>query len=284
MEIIWKKAVFIELIVEANPEAFEIFIAELADLGYDSFMEEQETLKAYILAENFDEEAIKMLQIEYAKIYPFRYTFSKLQKINWNETWEKNYEPVEIANKVRIRAIFHQPKSQDFQHEIIITPKMSFGTGHHATTSLMIENQLEINHQGKVVLDAGTGTGILAIMAKLLGASYVEAFDIDEWAVENSRENALLNNCSEIVVYQGDILVVDTQKRFDILLANINKNVLLADIPAYSQLLKTSGFLLLSGFYEEDLADIQQKCEENNLKFIKEKNRNRWVSAVFEKV
>ncbi|WP_448530539.1 50S ribosomal protein L11 methyltransferase [Raineya sp.] len=275
---------FVELIVEANPEAFEIFIAELADLGYDSFMEEQDTLKAYILAENFDEEAIKMLQIEYAKVYPFRYTFSKLEKINWNETWEKNYEPVEIADKVRIRAIFHEPKSQDFEYEIIITPKMSFGTGHHATTSLMIENQLEINHQGKAVLDAGTGTGILAIMAKFLGASYIEAFDTDEWAVENSRENILLNDCSEIVVYQGDISAVDTQKRFDILLANINKNVLLADIPAYSQLLKIGGFLLLSGFYEEDLADIQQKCKENNLQFVKEKNRNKWVSAVFEKV
>lgn len=273
---------FVELIVEANPEAFEIFIAELADLGYDSFMEEQDTLKAYILAENFDEEAIKMLQIEYAKVYPFRYTFSKLEKVNWNETWEKNYEPVEIADKVRIRAIFHEPKSQDF--EIIITPKMSFGTGHHATTSLMIENQLEINHQGKAVLDAGTGTGILAIMAKFLEASYIEAFDTDEWAVENSRENILLNDCSEIVVYQGDISAVDTQKRFDILLANINKNVLLADIPAYSQLLKTGGFLLLSGFYEEDLADIQQKCKENKLLFVKEKNRNKWVSAVFEKV
>jgi ribosomal protein L11 methyltransferase len=276
--------VFIELIVEANPEAFEIFIAELADLGYDSFMEEQDILKAYILAENFDEEAIKMLEIEYAKVYPFRYTFSKLEKVNWNETWEKNYEPVEIADKVRIRAIFHEPKPKNFNYEIIITPKMSFGTGHHATTSLMIENQLEINHQGKDVLDAGTGTGILAIMAKLLGASYIEAFDTDEWAVENSRENTLLNDCSEIVIYQGDISAVDTQKRFDIVLANINKNVLLADIPAYSQLLKIGGFLLLSGFYEEDLTDIQQKCKENSLQFVKEKNRNKWVSAVFEKV
>ncbi|PKQ69869.1 50S ribosomal protein L11 methyltransferase [Raineya orbicola] len=275
---------FIELIVEANPEAFEIFIAELADLGYDSFMEEQDILKAYILAENFDEEAIKMLEIEYAKVYPFRYTFSKLEKVNWNETWEKNYEPVEIADKVRIRAIFHEPKPKNFNYEIIITPKMSFGTGHHATTSLMIENQLEINHQGKDVLDAGTGTGILAIMAKLLGASYIEAFDTDEWAVENSRENTLLNDCSEIVIYQGDISAVDTQKRFDIVLANINKNVLLADIPAYSQLLKIGGFLLLSGFYEEDLTDIQQKCKENSLQFVKEKNRNKWVSAVFEKV
>ncbi|MDW8296225.1 MAG: 50S ribosomal protein L11 methyltransferase [Raineya sp.] len=275
---------FIELSIETTSEAFEIFIAELADLGYDSFLETDDCLKAYTLAEKFNEEAIKMLQIEYAKLYPFRYQFAKIEKVNWNETWEKNYEPVEIGKKVRIRAIFHEPKSEEFDYEIIITPKMSFGTGHHATTSLMIENQLEINHVGKRVLDAGTGTGILAIMAKLLGASYVEAFDIDEWAVENSRENCSLNQCTDIVIYQGDIQAVSPEKRFDIILANINKNVLLADIPAYSKLLIEGGFLLLSGFYENDLADIQQKCEENHLKLVRTKNKNHWVATVFEKV
>lgn len=277
------KAVFVELILEGNSESFEILMAELCDLGYDSFMEEEQNLKAYITAEKFNEEAIKMLQIEYANFYPFNYKYQYLQKTNWNANWEKNYNPVEIANKVRIRATFHEPQPEKFIYEITITPKMSFGTGHHATTTLMIENQLEINHKDKKVLDVGCGTGILAIMAKLLGAKYVEAIDIDEWAVENCKENCQINHCFDIQVYQTDVRNMPYKQEFDIILANINKNVLLNEIPIYRNLLIEKGFLIVSGFYEDDLSGIEQKCRENYMYLQKIREKNQWISAVFQK-
>jgi ribosomal protein L11 methyltransferase len=274
---------FTELSIQAPEESYEILVAELAELGYESFIEQNDYLQAYILSENFKENAIKELFENYREQFEVSYQIKNLQKTNWNEEWEKNYSPVEIAGKVRIRAIFHEPKPE-FQYEMLITPKMSFGTGHHETTSLMIENQLTINHQGRSVLDAGCGTGVLAIMAHFLGASAIEAFDIDEWAVENTQENIKLNHCSDINVFQGTMNQIASQKQFDIILANINRNVLLADMPLYARNLKKEGYLLLSGFYENDTKDILQAVQRENLHFISQKTKNNWVAMICQKL
>lgn len=274
---------FIELSIQAPEESYEILVAELAELGYESFIEQDDRLRAYIASENFQESSIKELFENYEEQFNVKYQVQNLQKTNWNEEWEKNYEPVEIAGKVRIRAIFHEPKP-DFQYEILITPKMSFGTGHHETTSLMIENQMSINHRDKYVLDAGCGTGVLAIMAHFLGASAIEAFDIDEWAVENTQENIGLNECSCIKVFQGKMEQIALQEQFDIILANINRNILLADMPLYAGSLKKSGYLLLSGFYEVDVKDILAVAMAEGLSFVSQKTKNNWVSMICQKI
>ncbi|MCU0438315.1 MAG: 50S ribosomal protein L11 methyltransferase [Raineya sp.] len=270
---------FTELIIETPEENFELLIAELADLGFESFVENENILQAYIASDIFDNQAVKELQNQ----YEFTYTHQNLQKVNWNEEWEKNYQPVEIGNDVRIRAVFHDP-DPNFTYEILITPKMSFGTGHHETTSLMVEHQLGISHQNKRVLDAGCGTGVLAIMAHFLGATNIEAFDNDDWAVENTKENIDLNHCNHINAYLGTIETVDTSKRFDILLANINRNVLLNDIPSYAHLLVKDGYLLLSGFYESDIDDILAVAQSSGLELMSKKSKNNWVSLVCKKL
>lgn len=273
---------FTELSIQVAEENHEILIAELAELGYESFVEQEGCLQAYILSENFDEKALQELIESYQDHFRVSWSWQELKKQNWNEEWERNYPPVEIANKVRVRAIFHEPKPE-FAYEILITPKMSFGTGHHETTSLMIENQLAINHQGKSVLDAGCGTGVLAIMAYFLGASSIKAFDIDEWAVENARENVNLNECDGIEVLQGSMEQINPQEKFDILLANINRNVLLADMPLYARSLQEKGFLVLSGFYETDVEDILQAVEKEGISFVSQKTKNKWVSMICQK-
>jgi ribosomal protein L11 methyltransferase len=269
---------FTELVIETSEENFELLVAELADLGFESFIENEASLQAYIATDVFEEQAVKDLQNQ----YKFAYAVNVLQKVNWNEEWEKNYQPVEIENTVRIRAAFHEP-NPTFKYEILITPKMSFGTGHHETTSLMIEHQLGIPHEGKKVLDAGCGTGVLAIMAHFLGATEIEAFDNDDWAVENTLENIMLNDCSHIKAYLGTIETVESSKEFDMILANINRNVLLQDIPAYVKLLKKGGYLLLSGFYEADVEDIWAVAQSSGLSLVSKKTKNQWVSLVCQK-
>ncbi|GAB4127616.1 MAG: 50S ribosomal protein L11 methyltransferase [Raineya sp.] len=273
---------FTELTIQAPEESYEILIAELAELGYESFIEQENALQAYIPTHSFQESVLKSLIEGYQDQFKIRYQVQNLQKTNWNEEWEKNYTPVEIADKVRIRAIFHEPKPE-FMYEMLITPKMSFGTGHHETTSLMIENQISINHQGKSVLDAGCGTGILAIMAHFLGASAITAFDIDEWAVENAQENCTLNNCKGIKIFQGTMEQIIPQEQFDIILANINRNVLLNDLPLYARSLQKNGYLLLSGFYEADVKDIFEAARAQGMSLIAQKVKNNWTALVCQK-
>lgn len=281
---------YIELQLRVSPDYTDILTAELAELGFESFVETDEGLNAYIAEPDFKEGDIQEIIAKYAGQTAIAYEVSSLEKRNWNAEWERDYESIEVANQVRVRASFHELDAR-FRYDIVINPKMSFGTGHHETTAMMLEQQLGLDFAGKTVLDVGSGTGILAILAAKMGAKAVLAFDIEEWAVDNARENAELNGCPQITVFQGTIdslnppdKILDwTPAVFDIVLANINRNVLLREIPVYTDLLKTNGYLLVSGFYEHDAPDIQQKAVEAGLIPVKGMAIRKWTSLVFQK-
>lgn len=273
---------YTELRLTLSPDYADILTAELAELGFESFVETDEGLNAYITEPNFDEEAVREVVAKYADQTAIAYEVTSLEKRNWNAEWEQSYQPIEVGQLVRVRASFHEPNPA-FTYDLVINPKMSFGTGHHETTAMMLEHQLGIDHAGKGVLDVGSGTGILAILAAQMGAADVLAFDIEEWAVENAQENAELNNCSQIRVFQGTIQDVDSKSRFDIVLANINRNVLLAEIPTYADLMREGGQLLVSGFYEHDTIDIERKAKEAGLLPVRGMAMNQWCSLVYQK-
>lgn len=268
--------------VNCNADFGDMLMAELAEVGFDSFEEQEQGFEASIATEAFADATIKELMERYEGMTSLSYQVEEVEKKNWNEEWEKNYDPIFIADQCVVRASFHKI-DKAFPYEIIINPKMSFGTGHHETTHLMLSHQLEVDHAEAAVMDAGCGTGILSIMASKVGAMHVLAYDIDDWCVENSRENFELNACENIDVVQGTIETLKIEGEFDIILANINKNVLLEEIPAYVKLLVSGGKLLLSGFYEEDVLDIETLCAKHQLKTIKQSTRNRWAALVLEK-
>ncbi len=257
-------------------------MAELSNVGFESFVETEDGLLAYIQSDIFDDLAIKNVLEDYANRTAISYTLNAIAKQNWNEEWEKNFQPIAIAQDIYVRADFHSPPQDVFQHEIIITPKMSFGTGHHETTSMVMEHQLNIDHQNKKVLDVGTGTGILAILAEKLGANYISAFDIDEWSVENTIENLELNHCSKVKVRLGTI-ENEPGDLFDIVLANINRNILLQQIPDYFKFMNVGAQLIISGFYESDISDIQSLAASVGLKKVAQLSKNQWASIVFLK-
>ncbi|WP_317125617.1 50S ribosomal protein L11 methyltransferase [Rufibacter immobilis] len=273
---------FIEVTVTASEEYAEILIAELGELGFDTFQDTENGFQAYIEEDRFEEEALQEVLERYRFAGEFPYQTKSIAKQNWNEEWEKNFEPLLISDKVSVRADFHE-KPEGVAYDIVITPKMSFGTGHHETTTLMIENQLTLDHVGKRILDMGCGTGILAIMAEQLGARQVLAVDIEDWTVENARENAERNNCATLEVRLGDASVLTGEAPFELILANINRNVLLEDMPVYSQLLLPNGPLVLSGFYTQDLPLLQERAAELGLAFESSRTKNNWVSAIFRK-
>ncbi|MFT7248792.1 MAG: ribosomal protein L11 methyltransferase [Arcticibacterium sp.] len=272
---------YFEANIEVNAEFGEILIAELAEIGFDTFLENDSGLQSYITEELFDDIQFKLLMEEYASKTKLFYSLKKIAKQNWNAEWESSFDPIEVEDKILVRAHFHKSKP-GFNHEIIITPKMSFGTGHHETTSQMMAMQLEIDHSKKTVLDVGTGTGILAILAEKLGATKIKAFDIDEWSVENTKENIQLNNCQNIEISQGTI-EDESDYDYDIILANINRNILLDEIGIYSKFLKDKGILLLSGFYEKDISEIEACCSEHRLKKTKHISKKEWAAVVFSK-
>jgi ribosomal protein L11 methyltransferase len=273
---------FIAVKLEVASAFSEILIAELAEIGFESFVETDEGLDAFIQHSLFEEDALKNLQRKYESQVRIQYTFAQTEQKNWNEEWEKSFQPIQIGDSCIVRASFHTI-SQAYPYEIIINPKMSFGTGHHETTALMLENQLEISHQGKQVLDIGCGTGILSIMACKREATAVDAFDIDEWAVENTQENFAINHCEQASVQQGTVKDVRLKDEYDIILANINRNVLLQEIPTYASLLANNGYLMVSGFYEKDMADIEKVAVTQNLSKKTKKAKNEWASLVFQK-
>lgn len=272
---------YFEARLTLNPDYNEILMAELGQIGYESFVETDEGLSAYITETDFDLEKLQQVVDEYQHLTSITFTYEQLETKNWNEEWERNYQPIEVAGQIRVRASYHAPDPA-FRYDIVIDPKMSFGTGHHETTTLVMEQQLSLDHHDKSVLDVGSGTGILAILAEMLGATRLTAFDIEEWAYLNAVENAELNGCKHITVFQGTIEDCPAST-YDIVLANINRNILLREIPIYVQFLKSGGTLMVSGFYEFDINDIIQKAEEVELKLIAQKTLNQWAVLRFEK-
>ena len=257
----------------------EILMAELIEIGFDSFTEELEGILAYIPTDLVNEENFKNLEIFNNENVKISYTFQEMPNINWNEEWEKNFSPINVEDKVLIRAEFHE--ANPAMEEIIIQPKMSFGTGHHPTTHLMIQQMLEMDFQDKKVLDMGCGTSVLAIYAKMKGAKDVLAIDIDEWSVENSKENGERNNV-ELRIELGTAENLGKEK-FDIILANINRNILISDIPTYVKDMNQGSELLLSGLCFFDVADILEVCKEQGLKLKNKQQREEWCSLLLEK-
>ena len=262
-------------------EASEVLMAQLGDLGFESFVETEKGFEAYIPENNFSPDLLKDLFIPFGDVQT-DYTTETIRDRNWNRTWEENYfEPILIGNDVLIRGSFHKTK-EGVKHEIVIDPKMAFGTGHHETTGLMIKHILETDMKDKVVLDMGCGTGILGILCSKLGAREITGIDIEEWAYNNAIENCSKNNVSNMKVIHGDANSIDSTG-YDIILANINRNILLNDIPEYNKVLKKGGLLMLSGFYETDLKTINDVTRKQGLNFISSKSDNKWIASTYRK-
>lgn len=267
------------IITPREPDT-EILTAELADIGFESFEETEQGLNAYIPATDFDQEKVKALLASLEHI-TVSYSYELIPAQNWNAVWESNFEPVIIDNTCSVRAPFH-PKPEGVEFDIVIEPKMSFGTAHHETTSLMISSLLQSDVNQKAVLDMGCGTAVLAILAAMKGAEQVTAIDIDEWPFENAKENAQRNNLPAIEVLKGGSELLGNN-HYDMILANINRNVLLEDIKVYAKVLKSDGELLMSGFYNEDLELISKTAFENGLDFVSFVTKNNWVAARYHK-
>lgn len=256
-------------------------MAELGETQYDSFLETDEGLEAYAEQAHFDQSQLEKILQRYG-IVTTDYRVQTVEEKNWNVEWEKHFEPIIVNNKCLVRATFHQI-DKSYPYEIIIDPKMAFGTGHHATTYLMLQWQLELEHQGKSILDAGCGTAVLAIMAKKRGAAQITAFDNNEWAVNNSQENLELNQCLDIRLFLGTIQKVSAEQSADLILANINRNVLLEEMDLYAQQLAPKGNLLLSGFLEADQTLIDQRAAQAGLQSVGVKYHNGWVALLLKK-
>ena len=275
---------YIEIKIKCSADFAEILMAELGEIGFETFTEEADGLNAYIPENEFFQENLDEILDRYKDFFEFSFLKTIIEKQNWNAEWEKNYPPIRVGDQVQVRASFHEA-DPSIPYDIVINPKMSFGTGHHETTSMVMAHQLEIVHKdnegkGKSVLDIGCGTGILAILSEKLGAGQLSAFDIEEWAAENSIENTLLNNCNSIAVRQGTI-ENEKLKQYDIILANINRNILLRDISQYVNYLKLGGTIVISGFYTSDQADIESEFSKYGLKKVAEKAKNNWASVRF---
>lgn len=259
----------------------EILTAELAEVGFDSFVDTPTGVKAYISKDLWREDILEDIYLLSNPEFTISYQVTEIEQVNWNEEWEKNFSPIVVENLCTVRANFHPIPSTPY--DIVITPKMSFGTGHHETTYMMLQQLIPLSLQEAKVLDMGCGTGILAIMAALRGAHDITAIDIDPWCVENATENVQQNDCSFITIKEGDVSLI-AGEQYNLILANINRNILLSDIPAYTQALLPQGLLLVSGFYEEDLPAIKEKCQEEGLTYLSHIERNRWVSAKFQRL
>jgi len=263
-----------------NEIARELLIAELGNTGFESFVETDETIEAYIPSKDFNQEILETENLKHNDFFRFSHTTEIIADQNWNEVWEQNYfEPLLIEEQVLIRAPFHTTY-QEAPFQIIINPRMAFGTGNHETTHLMISAILRLDVRDKKVLDMGCGSGILAIMASMKGASEVSAIDIDEWSFNNTLENAELNEVGNIRVLLGDAELL-TDQSFDVILANIQRNILIQDMEVYQKVLKPGGWLIMSGFYMSDLDAIKGKAEELGLSLQGSNERSNWCAASF---
>ena len=264
--------------IEPKALGSEILIAELGELPFESFIETDLGIVAYIQKNLCSDDVLDGIHILSSLEFTITHTIEEIAPVNWNEEWEKNFEPIDVDGKCHVRAPFHPKTEAEF--DIVIEPKMSFGTGHHETTHMMIQHLLEIDVKGMKTLDMGCGTAILAILAEMKGAQPIDAIDIDNWCYLNSIENAQRNNCKHITVYEGEAALLK-DKKYDLIIANINRNILLNDMQSYVDCLNPKGTLLLSGFYTEDIPFIDASCTEKGLTHVKEFQRNNWVSLKY---
>ncbi|MEZ0450073.1 50S ribosomal protein L11 methyltransferase [Sphingobacterium thalpophilum] len=260
----------------------DLLIADLADIGFDTFEDTESGFAAYIPAANLDLQALETLMLNLDEGIEVNYKVNEIENQNWNKLWESNFNPIEVGGQCYVRATFHDTKP-DFPYEIIIDPKMSFGTGHHQTTSMMLQYILEDEFEGKAVLDMGCGTGILAILASKKGANPILAVDYDEICVDSVRENSVLNQVDNIEPLCGSYEVLEGRS-FDSILANINRNILLEQLPQYAHSIQHNGALYLSGFYEqEDLPMLLEAAQSLGFEFVSKKVLNNWCAAKFVK-
>jgi ribosomal protein L11 methyltransferase len=255
----------------------EVVIAQMGLLGFESFVNTPLGFKAYIPQNEFQEKEFSQIDVFDFQELEIEWDTKIIPPENWNRQWEENFSPIRVGERCVVRADFHPPEKAEY--ELVITPKMSFGTGHHETTQMMISFLLDLNCNNKTVLDMGTGTGVLAILAEKRGAKTVLAVDNDPWCVENTLENLEMNHCQKISAQLSS--TVPKKKKYDMVLANINRNVLLKQIADYAQVLSPEGDLLMSGFYFEDLGIIQNACETEGFRFIRNLDVNNWVAAHF---
>jgi ribosomal protein L11 methyltransferase len=261
--------------------ATEILIAELGAVGFESFVENENGVTAYIQKEDWNSTILDTIFILNSDEFSIEYNKNEVEQTNWNAEWEKNFTPIQVDDLVSIRAPFHE--NPNLKYDIVIEPKMSFGTGHHETTHMMVQHLLHLDLANKKTLDMGSGTGILAIFAEMKGAKPIDAIDIDNWCYENSIENVSRNNCHNISVFEGDASLL-SDKRYDVIIANINRNILLMDLKVYTNCLNEKGILLLSGFYKEDIPIIDAEVSKYNLKLETFIQKNNWVALKYNKL
>lgn len=264
--------------VEPKELGSEILVAELGEKPFESFVETEFGVTAYIQKALWTEDVLEDIFILTSPEFTVSYTIEEIEQVNWNEEWEKNFEAIDVDGICHVRAPFHE--KTDAQYDIVIEPKMSFGTGHHETTHMMIQHLLETDVAGKKTLDMGCGTAILAILAEMKGAQPIDAIDIDNWCYLNSIENAERNDCHHISVYEGDAALL-SGRNYDVIIANINRNILLDDMQQYVDCLNPGGTLFLSGFYEEDIPVIDASCTEKGLTYVKKHQKNNWVALKY---
>ncbi len=257
----------------------EILIAELGNAGFESFVETREGVNAFIQKKDWRDNILDDIYVLNSGEFEIHFTSEEIAQVNWNKEWEKNFIPIIVDGICSIRAPFHE--KPEAAYDIIIEPKMSFGTGHHETTHMMIQYLLKTDLKDKKVLDMGCGTGVLAILAEMKGANPIDAIDIDNWCYLNTVENVERNNCMNISIYEGDVSLLK-DKRYDVIIANINRNILLNDMQKYTKSLHAGGKLFLSGFYKEDLHLITETCTKNMLNFVDSVHRNNWIAASYE--
>lgn len=260
----------------------DVLTAQLTEIGFESFVETDDGFEGFIPEKDFSEEEVINLLKTFEESHTFQLQKELIEEKNWNEEWEKNYfKPLVVADKCVVRAPFHK-EYPVLDYEIVIEPNMAFGTGNHETTSMMLETVLENDMRDKSVLDIGCGTGILGILASMRGARKITAIDIDEWSFKGANDNAQINRIENMEVKLGDASLLGNEK-FDIIFANIHKNVLMNDLPVYARCLNKNGLLFMSGFYEDDLPDIKSGAAKSELDFVGKKMENNWVAGIFKK-
>jgi ribosomal protein L11 methyltransferase len=274
--------IYISYTFKVSPKelATEILIAELGEVGFESFVENEEGVEAFIQKTDWSAQILDDIYVLKSGEFQISYEMQEIAQTNWNIEWEKNFNPIQVDGLVSIRAPFHE--NPNLKYDIVIEPKMSFGTGHHETTHMMVQHLLELDVAGKKVLDMGCGTGILAIFAEMKGAKPSDAIDIDNWCYQNSLENVERNNRKYITVYEGDASLLKN-KKYDVIIANINRNILLNDMQVYASCLDENGVILLSGFYKEDIPVIDAEVSKYGLKLDKQIERNNWVALRYVK-